>query len=65
MQLTKIETENQYQQYLDWVDKMFDEKIKPNSEEGIKVKLALGFIKEYEDLYYQIPKIFSDKILIH
>ncbi len=56
MQLSKIETENQYQQYLDWVDKMFDEKVKPNSKEGKKVKLALEFIKEYEDLHYQVPK---------
>jgi HTH-type transcriptional regulator / antitoxin HigA len=56
MQLTKIETEEQYQQYLTWVDNMFDEKIKPNSEDGKKVKLALQFIKEYEDLYYQIKQ---------
>jgi HTH-type transcriptional regulator / antitoxin HigA len=56
MQLTKIESENQYQQYLDWVDKMFNEKVIPDSEEGKKVKLALEFIKEYEDLYYQIPR---------
>jgi HTH-type transcriptional regulator / antitoxin HigA len=57
MQLTKIESENQYQQYLNWVDKMFNEKVIPESEEGKKVKLALEFIKEYEDLHYQIPKI--------
>ncbi len=56
MQLTKIESEKQYQQYLTWVDKMFNEKIKPDSEDGKKVKLALEFIKEYEDLHYQIPK---------
>ncbi len=36
MQLTKIESEKQYQQYLEWADKMFDEKVKPNSEEGKK-----------------------------
>jgi HTH-type transcriptional regulator / antitoxin HigA len=56
MQLTKIETEIQYQQYLNWVDKMFNEKVTPDSEEGKKVKLALEFIKEYEDLHYPIPK---------
>jgi HTH-type transcriptional regulator / antitoxin HigA len=56
MHLTKIETEEQYQQYLTWVDKMFNEKVMPNSEEGKKVKLALEFIKEYEDLYYKIPR---------
>lgn len=56
MQLTKIKTEKQYQQYLTWVDKMFNKKITPNKEEGKKVKLALEFIKEYEDLFYPIPK---------
>jgi HTH-type transcriptional regulator / antitoxin HigA len=56
MQIIKIETEKQYQQYLDWIDKMFNEKVKPNSEEGNKVKLALEFIMECEDLYYQIPR---------
>jgi HTH-type transcriptional regulator / antitoxin HigA len=55
MQLTKIKSENQYQQYLNWVDKMFNEKVMPQSEEGKKVKLTLEFIKEYEDLNYQIP----------
>jgi HTH-type transcriptional regulator / antitoxin HigA len=55
MQLTKIKSENQYQQYLNWVDEMFDEKVILDSEEGKKVKLALKFIKEYEDLNYQIP----------
>ena len=54
MQPAKIETEKQYEQYLDWVDKMFDVKVKPNSEEGKKVKLVLESIKEYEDLYYPI-----------
>jgi HTH-type transcriptional regulator / antitoxin HigA len=56
MQLTKIESENQYQQYLDWVDKMFNEKVMSDSEEGNKVKLALELIKEYEDVCYPIPK---------
>jgi hypothetical protein len=35
---------------------MFNEKVMSDSEEGNKVKLALEFIKEYEDLYYQIPR---------
>jgi HTH-type transcriptional regulator / antitoxin HigA len=56
MQIEIIKTEKQYQAMLDWVDSKFDKKINPNSEEGKKVKLALEFIKEYEDLYYQIPR---------
>lgn len=56
MQPTKIETEKQYQQYLEWADKMFDEKVNPDSEEGNKIKLTLEFIREYEDLYYPIKK---------
>jgi hypothetical protein len=36
---------------------MFNEKVIPKSEEGKKVKLALEFIKEYEDFYYPVNKI--------
>ena len=56
MQITKIETEDQYEQCLNWVDNMFDEKVNPDSEEGNKVKLALEFIREYEDLYYTVKQ---------
>ncbi len=60
MELKIIKTEKQYQKCLDWVDKMFDKKIKPNSEEGEKVQIALLLIKQYEDDKYSIP--FPDPI---
>lgn len=34
MELKIIKTKKQYQGYLDWVDKMFDKKVKPNTPEG-------------------------------
>lgn len=55
MELKIIKTERQYQQYLRWVDTMFDKKVKPNSPEGEKLQVALILIKQYEDMHYPIP----------
>ena len=55
MELAIIKNKKQYQEYLDWVDKMFDKKIKPNTPEGEKLQVALLLIKQYEDAHYPIP----------
>jgi HTH-type transcriptional regulator/antitoxin HigA len=55
MELKIIKTERQYQQYLRWVDTMFDKKVKPNSPEGEKLQVSLILIKQYEDMHYPIP----------
>ena len=55
MELKIIKTKKQYQEFLDWVDKMFDNKIKPNTPEGEKLQVALFLIKQYEDAHYPIP----------
>lgn len=55
MELRIIKTKKQYQEYLDWVDKMFDKKIRPNTPEGEKLQVALLLIKQYEDVNYPIP----------
>ncbi|MEO8172410.1 MAG: hypothetical protein ABI581_04980 [Sediminibacterium sp.] len=55
MELKIIKTKKQYDQYLDWVDKMFDKKVKRASPEGEKVQVALLLIKQYEDAHYAIP----------
>jgi HTH-type transcriptional regulator / antitoxin HigA len=55
MELKIIKTKKQYQEYLDWVDKMFDQKIRPNTPEGEKLQVALLLIKQYEDANYPIP----------
>jgi HTH-type transcriptional regulator / antitoxin HigA len=55
MELKIIKTKKQYQGYLDWVDKMFDKKVKPNTPEGEKLQVALLLIKQYEDVNYPIP----------
>jgi len=60
MELKIIKTKKQYQEYLDWADKMFDEKVKPGSPAGDKLQVALLLIKQYEDINYAIP--FPDPI---
>ena len=55
MELKIIKTKKQYQEYLDWVDKMFDKKVNPNTSEGEKLQVALLLIKQYEDVKYLIP----------
>ena len=55
MELKIIKNKKQYHEYLDWVDKMFDKKIKPNTPEGEKLQVALLLIKQYEDAHYPIP----------
>ncbi len=55
MELKIIKTKKQYQQYLAWVDKAFDKKVKPNTPEGEKIQVALLLIKQYEDVHYPIP----------
>jgi HTH-type transcriptional regulator/antitoxin HigA len=55
MELKIIKTKKQYQGYHEWVDKMFDKKVKPNTSEGEKLQVALLLIKQYEDANYPIP----------
>lgn len=55
MKLKPIKSKKDYEMYLDWVDKMFDKKVKPNSPEGETLQVALMLIKYYEDKYYHIP----------
>ena len=56
MELKLIKTKKQYDAYLDWVDAMFDKKVRPNTPEGNKVEVALLLIKQYEDAKYSIPR---------
>lgn len=60
MKLKVIKNKKEYETYLNWVDEMFDKKIKPNTPEGEVLQVALLLIKQYEDKYYAIP--FPDPI---
>jgi HTH-type transcriptional regulator/antitoxin HigA len=51
-----IGSKKEYQQYLAWVDKMFDKKVTPKSPEGEQLQVVLLLIKQYEDQHYPIPK---------
>ena len=55
MELKIIKNEEQYQEYLNLVDTMFDQQISPDTPEGEKLQVALLLIKQYEDLNYSIP----------
>jgi HTH-type transcriptional regulator/antitoxin HigA len=55
MELKIIKTKKQYEQYLNWVDVQFDNKVKSNSPQGEKLQVSLLLIKQYEDANYPIP----------
>ena len=55
MELKIIKTKKQYEQYLEWVDVQFNNKIKSNTPQGEKLQVALLLIKQYEDANYPIP----------
>ena len=55
MELKIIKNRKQYQEYLDWIDKKFENKVKADSPEGDKVQVALLLVKQYEDAEYPVP----------
>jgi HTH-type transcriptional regulator/antitoxin HigA len=55
MELKVIRREEQYQEYLTWVDGMFDKQVKPDTREGEMLQVALVLIKQYEDAHYPVP----------
>lgn len=55
MELKIIKNKKQYQNYLNWIDIQFDNKVKPNSTQGEKLQVALLLVKQYEDVNFPIP----------
>jgi HTH-type transcriptional regulator / antitoxin HigA len=55
MILKTIKTEEQYEDYLKWIDNQLDKKIALNSPDGEKLQVALLLVKSYEDEHYAIP----------
>ena len=55
MEFKIINTKKQYEQYLDWVDVQFENKVKSTTPQGEKLQVALLLIKQYEDANYPIP----------
>jgi HTH-type transcriptional regulator/antitoxin HigA len=55
MKLKPIKSKKDYEAYLEWVDSLFDKKVKPNSPDGEALQVALLLIKDYEDRHYPIP----------
>ena len=55
MKLRPIKSKKDYEGYLEWVDGLFDKKVKPNSPDGEALQVALLLIKDYEDKHYPVP----------
>jgi HTH-type transcriptional regulator/antitoxin HigA len=55
MELTVIKSDVQYEQYLNWIDEMFNNQITPGTAIGKQVEVALLLIKDYEDRNFPIP----------
>ncbi len=55
MKLKVIKTKKEYHAFLEWVDELFDKKVKPDSNEGEELQVALLLIKQYEDAHFPIP----------
>lgn len=55
MELKIIKTAKQYEEFLDWVDMLFDKKVKADTPQGNQLQIALLLIKKYEDDNYPIP----------
>jgi HTH-type transcriptional regulator/antitoxin HigA len=55
MRLKPIKNKKDYEIYLEWVEKQFDKKVKPNTADGEDLQIALLLIKQYEDKYYPVP----------
>lgn len=55
MKLKPIKSKKEYQASLDWVDAMFDKRVKPNSQDGEDLQVMLLLIKAYEDKNFPIP----------
>jgi HTH-type transcriptional regulator / antitoxin HigA len=55
MKLRPIKSKKDYEGYLEWVDGLFDKKVKANSPDGESLQVALLLIKDYEDKHYPVP----------
>ena len=45
MELKVIKSEEQYQEYLNWVDEVFDRQLSPETKQGEMLQVALLLIK--------------------
>lgn len=60
MKLKTIETEQEYDDMMAWVDAQFDQEVRPDTPEGEVLQVALLLVKAYEDEHYTISA--SDSI---
>ena len=56
MKLKPIKTKKEYEAFLNWVDELFDKKVKASTFQGEELQVVLLLIKQYEDEHFPIPK---------
>ena len=55
MKLKPLKTKKEYNDLLEWIDQLFDKKVKVNSPDGEQLQIALLLIKQYEDEHHPVP----------
>ena len=55
MKLKPLKTKKDYETLLDWVNQLFDKKVKADSPEGEQLQIALLLINQYEDKHFPVP----------
>ncbi|MEY2650560.1 MAG: hypothetical protein RL608_1234 [Bacteroidota bacterium] len=55
MELAVIRSEDQYEDYLDWVDAQLDAGVALGTPLGNQLEVALLLIKKYEDEHHPVP----------
>ena len=55
MKLKPLKTKKDYETLLDWVNQLFDKKVKADSSEGEQLQIALLLINQYEDKHFPVP----------
>ncbi len=62
MKLKTIKTKKEHEAFLQWVDELFEKRVKPNSPDGEILQVTLLLIKQYEDTHYPLPNPKTDSI---
>ncbi|WP_439555294.1 hypothetical protein [Dyadobacter sp.] len=59
MELRTIETKEQHEKMLEWIDGQFDIAPDLKSPEGMKLQAALDLVKAFEDAHYPVECILK------
>ena len=63
MKLKPIKSKKDYEAYLEWVDSLFDKKVKPNSPDGEALQVALLLTFELARLFHRELGVSANVLL--